>query len=101
MLNKIGTLILLAFVLSGCFATVGVVFGGLNMAYNGLQEYREFKKNIGEIKVQRPIKKLSSLPLPPDPWKNLKHCSCDNATYCLSDQDYIKIIKYNEALKKD
>lgn len=98
---KITALILLAFVLSGCFATAGAVFGGLNMVYNGLQEYRELKKNAGEIKARRQIKKLSSLPLPPDPWKNLKHCSCDSGTYCLSDQDYISIIGYNEALKVD
>ncbi len=41
----------------------------------------------------------TSLPLPKDPWEYLTTCSCDNATYCLSDEDYIHIIAYNEALK--
>ena len=94
MKTRITTLILLTFVLSGCLATVGAVFGGLNTAYSGLQEYRELKKNVKEIKQRR-----TSLPLPLDPWTHLTHCTCDSGTYCLSDEDYIRIVAYNEALK--
>jgi len=57
---RIIVLILFSFILSGCFATAGAVFGGLNIAYNGLQEYRQFKKNVKEIKKRR-----TELPRPP------------------------------------
>ena len=40
-----------------------------------------------------------SLALPPDPWQYFIHCTCDSATFCLSDEDYMHIVAYNEALK--
>lgn len=37
---------------------------------------------------------------PAEPWGYFTHCSCDSATYCLSDQDVIMINVYHASLKQ-
>lgn len=36
---------------------------------------------------------------PVDPWTLMVPCTCDSGTYCLSDEDYMQIVRYNEFLK--
>jgi len=67
-LIRLGTLILMSFLTSGCLTTFAAVVGGLGTTKHTYDAYKEYKGEIPEVEIEIIFpEKLPEIPLPPMP----------------------------------